>query len=151
MNRSLVLCLSLISSAVQAQQLPLVGVWQVTYPAGSRNEDGVVTPIMGTGTLTVEARGDSLVATLVNDSSATPPTRPPIRMTGPARPGEAVFLSQSPAMLNINGEQRLALVAETWKLSASGDTLAGSLTRSLIGADAEPQQPLPVTGHRRKS
>jgi len=150
MNRPLLLCLSLMGSAVHAQQNPLVGVWQISYPGASRVEDGVVTPIMATGTLTVEATADSLIATLVTDSSANAPARPPLRLTAATTPGAVVFLSQSKATLNINGESRPALVGNTWTLSAKGEVLSGTLLRTLLGMDAPPQEPQPITGHRRK-
>lgn len=150
MNRPLLLCLTLMTSALHAQQHPLVGVWQITYAAGSRHEDGMMTPIMATGTLTVEAVRDSLIATLVTDSSADIRPRPPLRMATATKAGAVIFLSQSKAMLNIDGASRPVLVASTWTLDAKGDDLTGSLLKTLLGMDEEPQLPQPITGHRHK-
>ena len=151
MTRAIILCLTMVSAALHAQQHPLVGVWQVTYPAGSRNENGIITAIMATGVLTVEAARDSLVATLVTDSSAEGPARPPLRFAAPAKPGDAVFVSHGKATLNINGSTRGAISVSTWTLGAKGDTLVGRVERTLVGVDAEPQEAQPVTGRRRKS
>jgi hypothetical protein len=151
MNRSILLCLCLMSSTLHAQQHSLIGVWQVRYAAAVRNMDGVVTPIMATGTLKVEGVRDSLVGTLVADSGANMPSRPPLRLAALSKPGEVVFLSQSKATLNMNGESQEATVISTWTLGAKGDSLSGTVVRSLVGIEAGPQEPQPVTGHRRKS
>ena len=63
MTRKLVLLLTLCHGALAAQQQPLAGTWQVTFQAGMRIEDGEATPIMATGTLTIEAGSDSLIGT----------------------------------------------------------------------------------------
>ncbi len=150
MTRGIVLCLAMVSVAAQAQQHPLVGVWQVSYPAGSRNENGVVTPIMATGVLTVEAVQDSLVATLVTDSGAEVPVRPPLRLATESKPGDAVFVSHTKATLNMNGETRVAIAVSTWTLGVKGDSLIGTVERALIGVEVGPQEPQPVVGWRRK-
>lgn len=61
MMRPLLLGMVLVTAPLAAQQSPAIGVWQVSFPAVMKVENGVATPVMGTGTLTVEASGDSLV------------------------------------------------------------------------------------------
>jgi hypothetical protein len=43
--------LVLAAPRVQAQSSPLVGAWTIEYQRGLSNENGEVTPIMGTGHL----------------------------------------------------------------------------------------------------
>ena len=79
MTRTFVVLLTLCNCALQAQQLPLVGVWRISYTGGMRIEDGMATPIMATGTLTIEAKADSLVATPGHRTGPGLPARPPVR------------------------------------------------------------------------
>lgn len=150
MTRAIVCILVLCSSALPAQQQPLVGVWQVSFPVGARIQNGTPTPIMATGVLTVEAKGDSLVADLVTDPSPDLPARPPIRLAARAGTGDAVFISRSKATIRANESEREATVMSTWTIGAKGDTLAGTVERKLEGFDAGNQAPQPVAGTRRK-
>lgn len=150
MLRTIVLS-ALFGTALQAQQPPLVGTWRITYTAGVRMENGMSTPIMGSGTLTIALQGDSLVGELVTDSSAGLPSRPPARLAATVSAGEATFTSRSKATVNINGNRQEATAVSTWTLRASGDSLSGSVRRTLEGFDAPPQGPSPVTGTRQKS
>lgn len=150
MTRTFVVVLTLCSSALQAQQQPLVGAWQISYPAGLRIENGAPTPIMATGWLTIEAKGDSLIAELVTDPSPDLPVRPPARLAAKASAGDATFISRTTATLNINGAEREATAVGTWMLGARGDTLSGTVERMLEGHELGTQGPKPVTGTRRK-
>jgi hypothetical protein len=150
MTRAIVCLLALCSSSLPAQQQPLVGVWQISFPAGARIENGTPTPIMATGVLTVEAKDDSLVADLVTDPSPDLPARPPVRLVAKAGTGDAVFISRSKATIRTNDSAREATVVSTWTIGAKGDTLGGTVERKLEGFDAGSQGPQPVTGTRRK-
>jgi hypothetical protein len=151
MMRTIVLCSALFGSALSAQQPPLVGTWRITYTAGMRMEDGISTPIMATGTLTIAVQGDSLIGELVTDSSPGLPPRPPARLMAVATTGEATFTSRSKATVNVNGDRQEAMAVSTWTLRASGDTLSGSVRRALEGFPVGPQGPSPVTGTRQRS
>jgi hypothetical protein len=142
---------ALFGTMLQAQQPALVGTWRITYTAGLRMENGMSTAIMGSGTLTIVAQGDSLIGELVTDSSAGLPPRPPARLAATASTGEATFTSRSKAMVNIKGNRQEATAVSTWTLRASGDSLSGSVRRTLEGFDAPPQGPSPVTGTRQTS
>jgi hypothetical protein len=151
MTRTLAVVFMLCSSALQAQQRqPLVGVWHIGYPVGMRLENGVAEPIMATGTLTIAARGDSLVGELVTDSTPGLPRHAPTHLLGRPGVGEAVFTSSSKVTVNVNGNRSQGTAVSTWTLRASGDTLSGSVERKLEGVEAPPQEPGRVTGTRRK-
>ncbi len=151
MTRTIALAFILCSPALQAQQRPsLTGVWRISYPAGLRLENGEPRLVMANGTLTIAARGDSLVGHLVADSTPGLPRRPPARLAGRASAGEAIFTSRTKATLNVNGTRSEATAVSTWILRARGDTLSGTVERRLEGVAARPQEPGPVTGTREQ-
>jgi hypothetical protein len=139
---------------ISAQSHALVGSWSVRYPAGIRHENGVATPITGTGTFAVVQQGDSLVATLTPNPVEGQPTRPPVRMASVATAGEVTFVTRGTATLNMGGESRQATSVSTYVLRANGDTLEGTIERRLEGVDdlpLAPQPAQPVTGTRIKA
>ena len=150
MTRSLVIALSLACSTLQAQQHPLVGTWQVTFVAGMSIENGVSTPILGGGTLTIEAQGDSLIGTLVRDPMPGVADRPPARLAGKLGDGAVTLVSESKATINMNGEERQSAVVSTWVLNVNGDSLEGTVARKIEGFN-EMAEPSPVTGSRKQS
>lgn len=152
MTRVLVLLLALGGAAsLQAQQQPLVGAWQISYTAGMVIDNGVQTPIMATGVLTIEAQGDSLIGTLVTEATADLPARPPARLAGKPDTAGVVFISRTRAKLNMNGVEHEETAIGTWKLAAKGDSLAGTVERKIEGFDAGASLPREVTGTRQKS
>jgi hypothetical protein len=152
MKRALLCLLALNTSVLAAQAPTLVGSWQVSYPAGVRNENGNVTVLHGTGVLTIVAQGDSLIGSLAADPNPDFTPRPPSRLAGRAASAEATFISHSEATLSMNGDERTATVVSTWKFRVQGDSLLGTVERKLEGFDLEggSQPPQPVTGVRRK-
>lgn len=150
MTRTLVVLLALSHGALQAQQPSLAGAWKITYPAGMRIEDGVATPIMATGSLTVQPAGDSLIATLATDPGPDMPARPPLRLAAKSGPGEATFIGRSKATINVNGAEHEAAVTSTWVLRAKGDSLTGTVERKIDSPEAGPQEARPVTGVRKQ-
>lgn len=126
---------------------PLVGRWSVEYERGRRIENGETTPIMGTGRFTIEQRGDSLVAVFEAGQRPDGTVPPPVTLTAPATAPEVTFTQQQLATITINGEQQERRVTLTWTLTASGDTLVGTLRREMP-ALPEPLPPTPVTGTR---
>jgi hypothetical protein len=151
MTPTIALLLILSGLGLPAQQPSLVGTWRISYPAGMRVENGMSTPIMASGTLTIEARGDSLIGELVTDSTAGLPPRPPAHLAAATSAGEATFVSRTQAKVNINGELSERTAVSTWSLRAKGDTLSGTVQRRLEGFGAGDQGPSPVTGTRRKA
>lgn len=147
--RFLLLGLTLTGSPLLAQQPALVGVWSVSYPAGSLVENGEVTQIMATGVLTIEARQDSLVGTLVMDPQPDLPARPPARLAGVNAADGAVFVSQATGTLNINGQVRPITAVSTWTLRANGNVLEGTVERKVEGDPLGTQGPLAVKGTRQ--
>lgn len=137
------------SSLASAQQHPIVGTWEVTYAAGLRMENGEATPMMAAGTLTIVAKGDSLIGELVTTPSATTPARPATRLSALTTSGAAlVFISHSEARMNMNGEEHTARVTATWKLTVTGDSLEGTTERRIEGMDMGGGGPQPITGTR---
>lgn len=150
MRRAIVLALTLCSSGLAAQQHPLAGAWQVTYPAGVQIENEVRTVLMGEAQLTVEPQGDSLIATLAFVPQPGLRSRPPVRMAAPVGVGPVVFVQRSMATLNTDGNEREAVSVSTWTLAANGDLLEGTVARRIEGFPQGDQDPQPVKGTRRK-
>ncbi len=150
MIRTLLCLTALATTTLAAQQSPFVGTWALSYPGGAMMENGVVTPIMATGLLTVEATGDSLIATLVADPSPDLPARPPTRLAAKAGAGTVTFTSRRQAKLNMNGVEREAMAVSTWILHVTGETLDGTVETTIEGMEMGLQEPMPVTGSRKK-
>jgi hypothetical protein len=156
MRRTALLATVFLASplALSAQSHPLVGEWKLAMVVGGRMENGTVTPINGTGTLTVSVVGDSLVANLATDPIEGRPTRPPARMAALNKSGDLVFVSRSTATLNINGEAREGTGVSTYTLKVNGDNLEGTVQRRIEGVEGVqlPDQPAqPLTGKRTKA
>lgn len=145
----LALSLGVAPARLTAQSPALVGVWSVTFAAGMRNEGGVETPIMQSGSLKITSEGDSLVAVMTMQPPPGMPARPSSRMAASASATPAVFVLKSQARLNMNGEELTRTAISTFSLKASGDSLSGTLTRVIEGIDF-PSSPMPVTGTRSK-
>lgn len=143
-----VLPLLLVSSSALFAQTPLVGRWKVTYPAGARVENGVQSPIMGSGMLRIEARGDSLVGELVADAIPELPATGPTRMAARAATGPVPLVSTVLGFVEDNGERHAVTVRSTWLLEARGDSIAGTLSHAVEGAAGMAQDPGPVHGVR---
>ena len=148
MVRTVMLVLALNASALAAQQPALVGVWNISYPGQVRMINGEAEVIMAGGTLTFEARGDSLIGNLVTDPSADLPARPALRLAASVTQADPVFQTRSTATLNRGGVESTATVVSTWILKAAGDRLEGTVERRLEGNDAPSQGPQPVKGKR---
>lgn len=146
---ALLLTLATAPGPLLAQASPLVGDWSVKMAVGSRNENGVETPIMAEGTMKITTVGDSLVAVVTMQPPPGAPARPPSRMAASAATSPAVFVLKSEAKLNMNGEQMTRMATSTFTLSSSGDALTGTLSRVIEGVDF-PSSPMPVTGTRIK-
>ena len=150
MTRALLALLAIGGSALQAQDSPFAGTWQLSYPIGMQVDNGVATPILGTGVLTVEMTGDSLIATLVTDPVPDMPARPPARLAAKAGSGTVTFVSHASGKASMNGEERDINVVSTWVLTVTGDAIAGTVQRQIEGFAGMGQEPQPVTGKRQK-
>lgn len=124
MLRMVLLALIFAANSLWAQT-PLVGVWRLTYPAGSRIENGVPSLLMGTGTLHLEARGDSLIGELITDPLPEAPARAPARLAGVTGAKAVVLVSRTTGTLTINGEERPITAISTWQLEVEGATRCG--------------------------
>ena len=156
MRRTALLATVFLASplALVAQSHPMVGEWKLSMVVGARVENGTQTPINGTATLTVNAVGDSLVATMLIDPVDGQPQRPASRMTALDTSGDVVFVLRSTATVNINGESHEATGVSTYTFKVNGDRLDGTVTRSIEGIEGielPPQPPQPVTGVKTKS
>lgn len=129
-------------------QTPEVGVWKLTYPAGTRIENGVPSLLMGTGTLRIEVHGDSLIGELVTDPLPEAPDRPPARLAGVFGTSPVVLVSRTSGTLTINGEERPITAISTWRLAVQGDSLWGTVSRKLEGLSFGAQGPEAVRGVR---
>lgn len=147
--------LALLASVVAAdppprQEHPLVGAWEITFSGGTRVENGVSTEITVKGKLTVERHGDSLIAVLATEPPPGRPKRPDARLATLAKAGEITFVQRSTAQLNMNGTMQEATAVSIWKLTATGDRLAGTVDRSIEGMNMPTAGPQPVSGSRVK-
>lgn len=150
MLRTLCCLVVLNTTALAAQQSPFAGTWRISYPVGATIENGVVTPIMGAGTLVVAAVADSLIGELNMDPDPELPPRPMQRLSAPAAAPAATFIARSEATLNMNGEESKVAVISTWRLTVKGDSLSGTVERVLEGFEDANQPPHEVTGVRQK-
>lgn len=150
MRRLAVLSALLIPAALSAQANPLIGSWSATIPAGAKMENGEVTPLFASGTITVRAEGDSLIAMVKVDSSEGRPPRPASRLAAKATSGAVTFIAKGEAKVNINGEESTHASVSTYVLEATGDTLKGTLKREIEGMDMGMNETQPITGKRVK-
>ncbi len=115
----------------------LIGTWNVSYERGRRVENGEATTLMGEGKLQVVTSGDSLVATLVSAPRSEDGSVPlPATFGGRIVGDSAVFVQKQKVTINMNGEASTRDIVLTWVLRASGETLTGTLARSIPGMEA---------------
>ena len=141
------LAVAVAAPALTAQSHPLAGRWEIDYERGKRIENGEVTVIRGTATLTLELRGDSLVGTLVRPASAEQAAPEPQRFAAKPTANGAVFVVRTVATNNDNGEITTREAVMTWTLTANGDALEGTLVFAVPSMDF-PAEPTPVKGKR---
>ena len=135
--------------SVLAQANSIIGTWKVSYPAGTRVENGTATTVTGTGKLIVQVKGDSLIARLVADPIEGA-ARPEARLAAVNGAGKVSFTQRGKAQVNLNGDVKEVTSISTWELTAKGDALEGTVERKLEGMDAPSRGPQPVTGTRVK-
>lgn len=142
--------LLLAPAALAAQAHPIVGIWDVSVPAGIRMENGEATPIMGKGSFVFSVVGDSLIGTLKTDPIKGMPQRPASRVAAKLAPGTVTFVSKSEAKLNMGGEEMTRTAVSTWIFEVTGDALKGSVERAIEGIEMPMGGPQPITGTRAK-
>ena len=142
--------LTLLVAGPAAAQGSLVGAWQVRYPAGAQVVNGVQTPIMGTGTLRVEARGDSLMGEFRPDPVPDLPEQAAIPLRGRPGPGPVALIADQVTVVEVNGVQRPIRYTSTWTLEVRGDSLTGTLAHRVEDPTVAAQDPGPVRGARRR-
>jgi hypothetical protein len=150
MLRTIALALVLWTPAQPPAQHPLEGVWKITYPWHIDVVNGVVKPVMETGELKVEARGDSLIATLATNPSAQRPQPRPLRLAAVPGSGDVVFVMRDPVTLTIGGTERQVTAVSTWIFRPDGDALQGSLERRMEGTNVPSHGPQALTGSRAR-
>jgi hypothetical protein len=143
---TVVLALGLCSSVAQVEPHPLVGRWKVSFPWHVDIRNGVATPVMESGELRVEERGDSLVATIVRSTEAQ--SKRDIRLAALKGPGETVFIARDKVTFSTGATQRDAIAVSTWILRPDGDRLRGTLERKLEGTGPPGAGPQPLGGVR---
>jgi hypothetical protein len=145
------LLLSLLPVAASAQAHPLVGTWEVIYPIGFEI-DGPgqrARAIETTGTLTITATDDSLIAVLVTPPREGFPTRPPSRFTTPRTDAWPVrFEQRSPATVTMNGVDQERTALSSWEFTVDGDELGGTVSRGIEGLSSPTDAPRPLKGRR---
>jgi hypothetical protein len=145
------LLLSLLPVVAGAQAHPLVGTWEVTYPIGFEIDgpNQRARAIEATGTLTITAMDDSLVAVLVTPPKEGFPTRPPSRFTTARTDAWPVrFEQRSPATVTINGVDQERTALSRWEFTVDGDELGGTVSRGIEGMPSPTDAPRPLRGKR---
>jgi hypothetical protein len=127
---------------------PLIGVWTITYPWHLERENGVVKPFMETAQLTVEARGDSLIATVVTTHTSAYSPRRPFRLAAPSGSAEPTFVMRDQVTLNMRGATSTTTAITTWIMKPAGDRLGGTVERRMEAIPGRIHGPLPMTGTR---
>jgi hypothetical protein len=144
----------LLPGAVAAQGNPLIGTWRVNAPAGTRITIEGATAIYAEGTLQIEAKGDSLIATLATKPIEGGTQKPPLRFAvQPPASGDVTFVAPTETRTLMNGQalNPTALLV-TLVLRVRGDSLGGTMERVPTNDDALPRTgPQPITGLRVKS
>jgi hypothetical protein len=128
---------------------PLAGKWNVEYERGRSNMNGTVNVIMGKAIIELAQRGDSLVGTLTPEQVEGRPPQPVTKIAGTGSGISATLYSESVARINSNGDEQQVTVSLKWELTATGDALTGTMTRSSPGMQL-PGGPAPVKGTRVK-
>jgi hypothetical protein len=101
--------------------------------------NGEATIITGKGTVSIAQTGDSLVATFETGPRPDGTTAPPSTAIGRMTPDGAVFVQKQTVTVNMNGDEQQREITATWTLQASGDTLTGTIARTVPGmADGPP-------------
>lgn len=155
MRPSLLLLPALVlPGTMVAQGHPLIGTWRVNAPAGTSITRDGATAIYAEGTFTVEAKGDSLIATLVTQPIAGGAQKPPLRFAvRPPTSGDVTFIAPTETRTSMNGQtlSPTALLV-TLVLRVSGDSLGGTMERVPTNDDELPRTgPQPITGQRVRS
>ena len=141
----------LFSAPTRAQTTnPLIGRWTVEYEVGRVMEDGEARGIRGTGTFTVAQSGDSMLVTIQGPVRPDGTPRPPATIGARATDGTTTFVQKSKATVNMNGTESTHEVVITWSLKAVGDSLSGTLSRTMQDMP-EMAAPSAVSGTRVKA
>jgi hypothetical protein len=140
----------LAAPLARAQGTPTaVGTWRIEYARGQRLENGASTPIMGTGTLAITAKGDSLMATLEVGPRPDGTVPAPAQLRGVKTADGAKLVQRRQSQITMNGEQSTVEMTITWELHVAGDAISGTL--SAVSANGElPPTDGPVKGTRTR-
>ncbi len=144
---------ALCSLSAAAQSAPsvsaLLGKWNAEWELGRVVENDVVTPVMASGVISIEAQGDSLLATIqvTKRSDGRPLPASAVTLSGKASARGAEFVQKQTVRMNLNGEEMTRDVTVTWTLNANGNELRGSMLREMPFVSEAPA-PSEVKGTR---
>ena len=113
--------------SVQAQTRTVAGKYKVEFDSQIRmGPEGMQVAGRSPGMLVLEVRGDSVFGTWQAINDANPPAR---KLAGKMRGDTVVILSEpTERTLNVNGESVTMKMADEFKLTISGDAIAGTIT-----------------------
>ena len=138
----------LAAPMAQAQGTPAsVGTWKIEYARGQRMENDKLTPVMGTGTLVITAKGDSLMGMLETGPRPDGTVAAPAQLRGVKTDDGARLVQKRQVNISMNGEQSTVEMTMTWELHVAGDAISGSL-RSVSANGELPPLDGPVKGKR---
>jgi hypothetical protein len=140
----------LLPAVLAAQSHPLAGNWEISIPVGASIENGVATQIFASGAVSLGVVGDSIIGTLKVAPPPGYPARPPARLAAGAAAVPSVFVVNSQATIDINGEESTRKVTSTYTMTAKGDALEGTVAREIEGGDMPGLEPQAFRGKRAK-
>jgi hypothetical protein len=144
------LLLLILPGVLTAQSHPLAGDWRISIPVGATIENGVATQILANGSVSLGVEGDSLIGTLKTEPPPGYPARPPARLAAGVAAVPSVFVVNSQATIDINGEASTRKVTSTYTMTAKGDELEGTIAREIEGGDLPKVEPQTFRGKRVK-
>ncbi len=142
---------SLTPAPAQAQDAGPAGTWTIEFVRGIRNDNGEETVDKGHARVTLELRGDSVLArwqALEPDRDGKPV--PPRTMRGTVAGNHVVLTDHRQGRVSRNGDESTIEMTVTFDLTFAGDTLTG--TQAASSADGTiSSDPRPVSGKREKA
>lgn len=120
------------ADTAHAQQPSLVGTWRFELtPTGNMR------PRSTSGTLAIDTRQDTLVATLRWDKSGNEAEGAPVQLVGRWVGDRAIFTQSSEGTVNANGHSGSISSTTTWSLLGAGNELQGNVRFEISGIAVE--------------
>lgn len=136
------------SSLSHPQTHPLVGKWDVQLPSTKVMQKGGSVDVEPKGELAFAIEGDSIVGTLktLAPEGATAPT--PMRLSAKVVEGRVTFVVRKEAQLVSASDVMTKTAVIRYEFEANGNSLKGSVERSIEGIGVAMGGAQPITGKK---